>query len=78
MLGSTTQPVIINRPGVAGAVLQTASSLIAELQIEPNKNHLLKNLEGSIFALSVVGWSSVVGHAGDSSDVTLVFEDADW
>ena len=23
---------------------------IAELQIEPNQNHLLKNLEGSIFA----------------------------
>ena len=76
MLGSTNQPVIINRPGVAGAVLQTASSLIAELQIEPNKNHLLKNLEGSIFAWLFV-WSVVVCH-DDSSDVTLAFEDADW
>ena len=35
---------------------------IAELQIEPNQNHLLKNLEGSIFAWLVgrlVGCSSV-------------------
>ena len=47
---------------------------IAELQIEPNQNHLLNNLEGSIFAWLFV----VVRHADDSSDVTLVFEDADW
>ena len=47
---------------------------IAELQIEPNQNHLLKNLEGSIFAWLLF----VVRHADDSSDVTLVFEDADW
>ena len=48
---------------------------IAELQIEPNQNHLLKNLEGSIFAWSLL---FVVRHADDSSDVTLAFEDADW
>ena len=29
-------------------------ALIAELQIEPNQNHLLTNLEGSIFAWLVV------------------------
>ena len=31
---------------------------IAKLQIEPNQNHLLKNLVGTIFAL-MVGWSVV-------------------
>ena len=53
--------------------------LFAELQIEPNQNHLLKNLEGSIFAW-LVGRCMlfVVRHADDSSDVTLAFEDADW
>ena len=49
---------------------------IAELQIEPNQNHLLKNLERSIFAWLLLLF--VVCHADDSSDVTLVFEDADW
>ena len=52
-------------------------SVIAELQIEPNQNHLLKNLEGSIFAW-LFGRLFVVCHADDSSDVTLAFEDADW
>ena len=36
--------------------------VIAELQIEPNQNHLLKNLEGSMFAWlfgRVFGCSSV-------------------
>ena len=28
--------------------------VIAEIQIEPNQNHLLKNLEGSMFAWLVV------------------------
>ena len=52
--------------------------LFAELQIEPNQNHLLKNLEGSIFAW-LFGWLLfVVCHADDSCDVTLAFEDADW
>ena len=50
--------------------------LFAELQIEPNQNHLLTNLEGSIFAWLLLLF--VVCHADDSSDVTLVFEDADW
>ena len=48
---------------------------IAELQIEPNQNHLLTNLEGSIFAW-LFGWLVVVCHGGDSSDVTLAFENA--
>ena len=47
---------------------------IAQLQIEPNQNQLLKNLKGSIFAWLVV--LVVVHHAGDSSNVTLAFEDA--
>ena len=47
---------------------------IAELQIEPNQNHLLTNLEGPIIAWLLF----VVRHADDSSDVTLAFEDADW
>ena len=47
---------------------------IAELQIEPNQEHLLKNLEGSIFA-RLFGWS-IGRHGGNSSDVTLAIEDA--
>ena len=52
--------------------------MIAELLIEPNQNHLLTNLEGSIFAWLFVRLLFVVCHADDSSDVTLAFEDADW
>ena len=48
---------------------------IAELQIEPNQNHLLTNLEGSIFTWLFV-WLVVVCHGGYSSYVTLAFEDA--
>ena len=47
---------------------------IAKLQIEPNQEHLLKNLEGSIFA-RLFGWS-FGRHGGNSSDVTLAIEDA--
>ena len=50
---------------------------IAELQIEPNQNHLLKNLDCSIFVWLFVVCLVVVCHADNSSDVTLAFEDAD-
>ena len=46
--------------------------------MKPNQNHLLKNVEGSIFPW-LFGWSIVrfVGcHLGDSSDVTLAFDNA--
>ena len=49
---------------------------IAELQIEPNQNHLLTDREGFIFAwlfVQLFGWD-----ADNSSDVALAFEDADW
>ena len=52
--------------------------MIAELLIEPNQNHLLTNLEGSIFAWLFVLLFGFECHGRDSSDVTLVFEDADW
>ena len=48
---------------------------IAELQLEPNQNHLLKNLEGSIFTW-LFGWLFGCRHSGDSSNVTVAFEDA--
>ena len=51
---------------------------VAELQIKQNQTHSLKNLEGSIFAwlfVCLVVWL-VVRQAGDTSDVTLSFEDA--
>ena len=50
-------------------------SCIAELQIEPNQNHLLTNLEGSIFAWLFVWLLFVVCH-GDVTVVTVAFEDA--
>ena len=54
--------------------IHSQSNAVAKLQIEPNQNHLLKNLEGSIFAWSV---GCLFGrHADNSSDVTLAFEDA--
>ena len=45
------------------------------------KNHCLENLEGYIFSglfgqLLFVVWSVVCFHVGNSSDVTLAFEDA--
>ena len=50
--------------------------IIAELQIcqTPQSSYWLENLEGSIFA-RVFGWL-INRPAGDSSDVTLAFEDA--
>ena len=49
--------------------------LVAKLHIEPNQTHLLKNLEGSIFAWLFV-WLVAIRHADNSSDVTLAFDDA--
>ena len=48
--------------------------VFAKLQIKSNQNHLLTNLEGSIFAW-LVGWLVVVCH-GDVTVVTVAFEDA--
>ena len=48
--------------------------LVAELQIEPNQNHLLTNLKGSIFAWLFV--RLVVVCHGDVTVVTVAFEDA--
>ena len=45
---------------------------IAELQIEPNEHHLLKNLEGYIREAVCL---ADCRHAGNSSDVTLAFEE---
>ena len=61
---------------IDGAILKHLEKLyfflnsIAELQIEPNQNHLLTNLEGSIFA-----WLFVHRHS-DVTVVTVPFEDA--
>ena len=51
--------------------------LFAKLQIKPNENHLLKTLEVSIFAqLVAIGCCCCCRRqAGDSSGVTLAFED---
>ena len=42
---------------------------IAELQIEPNQKQFIEKL-------CVVAWDLVGCHVGNSSDVTLAFEDA--
>ena len=75
MLGN----VIINRPGVAEAVLQSAPPLIAELQIcQSSLVYLLIGKSGRLYICVVVrsAGRSVVCHGRDSSDVTLAFEDA--
>ena len=44
--GMTPAHVVCGKEDWRGPIMTD----IAELQIEPNQNHLLKNLEGSIFA----------------------------
>ena len=43
---------------------------IAQLQIEPNQNHLLENLEGTIFAwlFGCLSWWRHGGHGGVTID----------
>ena len=46
--------LIVNRPGVAGAVLQTPSSLIANLQISPDFQAHQKKKSGWLYIWVVV------------------------
>ena len=48
----------MNRPSVAGAVLQTPPSLIAQLHIEPNESHFYHGPDDS---RAMVMWPPIQG-----------------
>ena len=68
ILSLVTQTNIVNKNSFPHKRL-----VIAELQSEPNQNHLLTNLEGFLLAWLFV---HLFGHhIGNSYDVTLAYED---